>query len=386
MRSRTTPLYLPEREVVDHVCNISGVDRDKAKTLLKSNYGDLERTVASLLNYHSSNLPNWSLNNVFEFDDCKLAVVSEHFKDTDMDDLTECFDKIAVDPTRSTASSASRGSIPEKKEEEVKKEPKKPRVYTDCIETADEREGPVSYDKAKYRKLCSITGLKRTSKQAMYQHLLDEIDKEHRKESDEPNCTICMCELFTYRDYNGDPKRYSDSIETDVGIMSNCTDHFFHISCLIMQMSSGNGDCLKCPNCSKYYGTFTGDMPAGTMKVTFYNKGSMPCAGYERYGTHQIDYHFSSGKKKDGTHYSGTSRTAFLPDCPEGKEVLALLRKAFDRKLTFTVGTSVTTGQSNTVVWAGIHHKTSTSGGAWGFPDKTYLSRVKEELAAKGVK
>ena len=60
----------------------------------------------------------------------------------------------------------------------------------------------------------------------------------------------------------------------------------------------------------------------------------------------------------------------------------------------FTVGTSVTTGATNTTVWAGIHHKTSLSGGiiyiilgssSFGYPDETYFSRVQEELASKGV-
>jgi deltex len=55
--------------------------------------------------------------------------------------------------------------------------------------------------------------------------------------------------------------------------------------------------------------------------------------------------------------------------------------------LIFTVGKSVTTGLDNQVVWNGIHHKTNTSGGvgSFGYPDPTYFSRVKEELAAKGV-
>ena len=66
---------------------------------------------------------------------------------------------------------------------------------------------------------------------------------------------------------------------------------------------------------------------------------------------------------------------------------MKLLRTAFERRLTFTVGTSITTGETNTVVWNGIHHKTSVQGGTshYGYPDKTYFSRVKEELAAKGV-
>jgi len=65
-----------------------------------------------------------------------------------------------------------------------------------------------------------------------------------------------------------------------------------------------------------------------------------------------------------------------------------LLKEAFARKLIFTVGRSVTTGMDNQIVWNGIHHKTSTMGGvaSFGYPDLTYFSRVKEELAAKGIK
>jgi deltex len=59
----------------------------------------------------------------------------------------------------------------------------------------------------------------------------------------------------------------------------------------------------------------------------------------------------------------------------------------FQRKLLFVIGTSVTNGTTNTVVWGGIHHKTSTSGGSssFGYPDETYFARVKGELEDKGV-
>ena len=60
---------------------------------------------------------------------------------------------------------------------------------------------------------------------------------------------------------------------------------------------------------------------------------------------------------------------------------------AFERRLLFRVGTSLTTGRANCVVWAGVHHKTDTRGGAQnhGFPDATYLDRVGEELRDVGV-
>ena len=99
----------------------------------------------------------------------------------------------------------------------------------------------------------------------------------------------------------------------------------------------------------------------------------------------QIDYSFRSGAAADGQHYTGTHRTAFLPASPEGIIVFKMLVEAFRRKLTFTVGTSITTGQSNQTVWAGIHHKTSPVGGTFGYPDATYLSRVSEELKARDI-
>lgn len=39
----------------------------------------------------------------------------------------------------------------------------------------------------------------------------------------------------------------------------------------------------------------------------------------------------------------------------------------------------MTTGMDNQIVWNGIHHKTALSGGpgSFGYPDDTYLKRVK---------
>lgn len=64
-----------------------------------------------------------------------------------------------------------------------------------------------------------------------------------------------------------------------------------------------------------------------------------------------------------GVRYPGTTRVAYLPDCPEGNKVLTLFRKAFDQRLTFTIGTSMTTGRPNVITWNDIHHKTSCTGG-----------------------
>ncbi|XP_037339601.2 E3 ubiquitin-protein ligase DTX3L [Pungitius pungitius] len=156
--------------------------------------------------------------------------------------------------------------------------------------------------------------------------------------------------------------------------------------------------CLKrafgykpvCPTCGRLYGTLTGTQPeGGKMKVT---KTSSSLPGNEKHGTITIRYCIPSGIQKEehpspGQPYEGASRTAFLPDSPEGVRTLALLRRAFDQKLIFTVGRSTTSGRDNTVTWNDIHHKTSTHGGPthYGYPDPKYLRRVQEELKAKGI-
>ena len=83
--------------------------------------------------------------------------------------------------------------------------------------------------------------------------------------------------------------------------------------------------------------------------------------------------------EKNGKYVPATTRVAYLPNNEEGKEVKKLIKTAFDRKLVFTIGRSVTTGQDNRIVWNGIHMKTNTSGGSanFGYPDATYLKRVK---------
>ena len=97
--------------------------------------------------------------------------------------------------------------------------------------------------------------------------------------------------------------------------------------------------------------------------------------GYEQYETIQINYHIPNGKQgtehpNPGKHFHGASYTAYLPDSSEGRKVVRLLRKAFDARLIFTVGTSHTSGATDTVVWSDVHHKTSIHGG----PTKLVIS------------
>ncbi len=146
------------------------------------------------------------------------------------------------------------------------------------------------------------------------------------------------------------------------------------------QKKSTNGDYIKCAICETTYGERIGDMPDGIMK---WRTSNIQLEGFNK-KSFEIYYHFDHGKINN-VNYSGTSRTAYLPDNKEGKNILKMLIQSFMRRMTFIVGTSLTTGLQNTVVWAGIHHKTSPYGGPFGYPDKTYFFRVQEELKVRNI-
>ncbi|KAJ1175764.1 hypothetical protein NDU88_001050 [Pleurodeles waltl] len=143
-----------------------------------------------------------------------------------------------------------------------------------------------------------------------------------------------------------------------------------------------------CPVCNTPYGVVIGDQPHGRM-THHCIPDRLP--GY-RCGTIVIDYSIPDGVQgakhpNPGQRFQGAQRRAYLPDDDEGRDILHLLKKAFDQKLIFTIGQSRTTGTSNTVTWNDIHHKTSMHGGSqsFGYPDHEYLKRVRDELKAKGI-
>ncbi len=261
------------------------------------------------------------------------------------------------------------------------------------------------FDLDKIQRLNSITEFKLiTPLEIFYKH---EYDKYHRSSNELDKCSICLCEFYdelidnTEKNIQNNPNaslndnlnnkclKYDSCEEIlsfqinnnfyDVVLLNECNDHFFHIECLL-NMIGEEKQHAKCPNCNRIYGIMIGDQPQGTMKVTIEKKHK--CDGYKQNNTYIIEYSFPNGK-----NYEGTSRTAYLPDNREGKEILALLRVAFERRLLFTIGTSVTTGKTNQTIWNGIHQKTNLTGGAqyFGYPDPTYFNRVTHELASKGV-
>eukprot|EP00658_Telonema_sp_P-2_P060307 TRINITY_DN4925_c0_g1_i5.p1 TRINITY_DN4925_c0_g1~~TRINITY_DN4925_c0_g1_i5.p1 ORF type:complete len:335 (+),score=58.45 TRINITY_DN4925_c0_g1_i5:68-1072(+) len=193
---------------------------------------------------------------------------------------------------------------------------------------------------------------------------------EHQEEGED--CVICLEDL-------------TDESENGPAVqLSNCS-HVLHQTCAAEAL----GSMSMCPVCKAVYGLVMGTMPPGKMSSTR-NKHSLP--GYPDSGTIVMHFSIKSGVQtaehpSPGKRFSGTSRTAYLPDNAEGQRVAKMLERAWDQRLLFTVGDSLTTGQQNTVVFNGIHIKTSPHGGptAHGYPDAEYLGRVTEELGSKGI-
>ncbi|KAH8944747.1 hypothetical protein BDL97_12G000600 [Sphagnum fallax] len=193
--------------------------------------------------------------------------------------------------------------------------------------------------------------------------------------SEEEECSICVSSLCQ-----------SDSVK-----LGKCM-HTYHRDCIAQWFETRP----TCPECSTSYGLIIGTQPPGTMTVQYILAGTPEAGrgleGFPDTDIIRISYNFPNGIQSaehpnPGKRYKGTRRVAFLPRNREGEEVLTLLKTAWERHLLFRVGTSVTTGQSDVVTWAGVHHKTSTWGGAtnFGYPDETYFTRVKVELENLGV-
>lgn len=189
--------------------------------------------------------------------------------------------------------------------------------------------------------------------------------RECTQEVENQHCPICL-----------------DSFSSDAVQLIEC-GHTFHKRCIL--------ECLEvssnCPVCRQPLSLIQGSSPSGTMSS--YVQRNMSCLGYER-GTIVITYTLSGGWQKPyhvnpGVPYPPTTRTAYIPDTTEGRNLLKRLQFAFASGLTFTVGTSLTSGANNVITWASIHHKTSLYCGAHGYPDPSYFHNVNEELDALHV-
>ncbi|XP_059207341.1 probable E3 ubiquitin-protein ligase DTX2 isoform X2 [Centropristis striata] len=207
------------------------------------------------------------------------------------------------------------------------------------------------------------------------------------------DCIICMDQLSNPSGYEtSSTEEGGQSILPDtVGKFIKC-GHTLHMLCMLAMYNNGTKDgSMQCPSCKTIYGEKTGTQPKGKMEI-YSIAQSLP--GHPDCGTIQIIYSIPPGIQgpehpNPGQPYTcrGFPRFCFLPDNDKGRKVLELLKVAWMRRLIFTVGTSSTTGEPDTVVWNGIHHKTEMMSNlsGHGYPDPNYLDNVLSELASQGV-
>lgn len=209
----------------------------------------------------------------------------------------------------------------------------------------------------------------------------------------EEDCIICMDQLSNPSSYEIPAKEERGPViePGTVGKFIKC-GHTLHMLCMLAMYNNGTKDgSLQCPSCKTIYGEKTGTQPKGKMEIYSISQ-SVP--GHPDCGTIQIIYSIPPGIQgpehpNPGQPFTcrGFPRFCFLPDNHKGRKVLELLKVAWMRRLIFTVGTSSTTGEPDTVVWNGIHHKTEMMSNlsGHGFPDPNYLDNVLSELASQGV-
>ncbi|XP_016113956.1 E3 ubiquitin-protein ligase DTX1-like [Sinocyclocheilus grahami] len=213
---------------------------------------------------------------------------------------------------------------------------------------------------------------------------------EKIKTAPDEDCTICMERLATASGYEG-VLSYRGIKPELVGKLGKC-GHMYHLLCLVAMYNNGNKDgSLQCPTCKAIYGEKTGTQPPGKMEYHVIPHSLPGCSDSK---TIRIVYDIPAGIQttehpNPGKKYSarGFPRHCYLPDNEKGRKVLKLLIMAWDRRLIFTIGTSSTTGETDTVVWNEIHHKTEFGSNltGHGYPDPNYLDNVMRELAAQGV-
>eukprot|EP00064_Thunnus_orientalis_P010654 superscaffoldBa00001465_g10680 len=234
---------------------------------------------------------------------------------------------------------------------------------------------------------------KTTKKQARKGKTPEEVVKKYLqkvKSPPEEDCTICMEPLAGPSGYKG-PGVGPVSRAESVGRLAQC-GHQYHFQCLVAMYNNGNKDgSLQCPTCKTIYGVKTGNQPAGKME---YHVIPHSLPGHPDYKTIRIIYNIPPGIQgpehpNPGKPFTarGFPRHCYLPDSEKGRKVLRLLLVAWDRRLIFSVGTSSTTGESDTVIWNEVHHKTEFGSNltGHGFPDPGHLDNVLEELRAQGI-
>ena len=166
-----------------------------------------------------------------------------------------------------------------------------------------------------------------------------------------------------------------------------CT-HNFHLECIATWLAEKS----TCPVCRLTLFTLTGFQPKHQNSKFEVTEDFAPLSGYPECTTLVLWYHIESGRQNSdmplpGDVYHGLDLTTFLPNNGEGREVVRLLTIAWNRGLLFRIGLNPRTSRMDQIVPNGFEFKLRKEGGLLlhGFPDPSYMNRLKSDLKDVGV-
>eukprot|EP00745_Piridium_sociabile_P005085 TRINITY_DN13067_c1_g1_i2.p1 TRINITY_DN13067_c1_g1~~TRINITY_DN13067_c1_g1_i2.p1 ORF type:complete len:686 (-),score=49.46 TRINITY_DN13067_c1_g1_i2:216-2273(-) len=183
-----------------------------------------------------------------------------------------------------------------------------------------------------------------------------------------------------------------ESVETTETVQ--CTKCNFHYcsDCFNQWLKpKGERAAVQCPQCKQLVANTRGSQPSGWLEWWVFPPRFLPVPTFEDHPTILINYDFPDGEQlhchgNPGAPFRGDQRVGFFPYLPETAALLRLFVRCFEAGRMFTVSESVTTGEQNTLVWGGVHHKTTLDFGAvFGYPDLEYFTRVGDELRRHGI-
>lgn len=201
-------------------------------------------------------------------------------------------------------------------------------------------------------------------------------------------CSICL-DLLWPKEFSENPLEQPEGSDHLPVRPKQCEDHHFHLGCIKEWVCTNP----VCPLCRKTLIVITGYQPNtdGSKMTTQILPTHLP--GHDNCGTISIQFVIKGGIQTmsdplPGDHFPDYNFNTYLPDNGEGRELLRLLELAWNRGLLFRIGYSLETKKTNRIIPNGIEMKIRTDGGIQnrGYPDVSYMSRLKSDLLEIGVK